>query len=384
MRRVLVIPGWYTNPRGVGGGNFFAEQARVMRAAGWDMAIAYADLRPAYWGKPQWTYTEEPMGVKTLRYQGFAWPKRNRWTIRRWQRAYLQAVERLFDHGAAPPELVHAQSYLGALAAAAVKERWGIPYLVTEHLGRFSWPDWRAPSRQRLALRLGYAEARGRYAVSEGLAQAAAKLTGFPFAGVLPNMIDTNFFRPADKDEMNDEDFTLISIGDPWHTKGLDLLIEAVGRAQQSTQRRLVLRLGDKIPKRQALTPVIERWRLERQVHFLGWLNREEVRHWLRRSHVYVSASRYESFGITMVEALACGLPVIATRTAGAQDIVRPGKDGLLVERESAEQLSQAILRMMSDKPNYASTILHAGAKARFSYGAVVPLVSEAYEKVGP
>ncbi|MCB0638820.1 MAG: glycosyltransferase [Lewinella sp.] len=381
MTHILHIPGWYANLRGQGGGNFFREQAHALQAAGLSIGLCYADLRPAYWRRTDWDFSLDS-GMPTLRYQAFAWPKVDRWSIRYWQRHYLRAYDRYCSESGQRPDLIHAQSYLGGLAAAAIQQKRGVPYLLTEHLGRLTQPDIQLPRRQRLALRLAYAPARARYAVSQGVADAMTRWTGLSTDGVIPNMADTDFFQPSTQARAADGKLHLISIGDPWHTKGLDLLIEAVGMAQRQIDLRIMLRLGDKIPGRKKLQPLIDHWGLREQVIFLNWLDRTAVRKALQESDAYVSASRYESFGITMIEALACGAPVIATATAGARDLIHDGQNGYLVPLGDAARLAEAIVRLSREGQQFVPPLLHRQIVDRYSYGAVVPRLVAIYQHI--
>jgi glycosyltransferase involved in cell wall biosynthesis len=77
-------------------------------------------------------------------------------------------------------------------------------------------------------------------------------------------------------------------------------------------------------------------------VELRGWISREELRALFGRASGFVHVAE-EDFGIAMVEALAAGMPVVALGAGGARDIVRPGVDGVLIERADLEQLRTAI-----------------------------------------
>jgi glycosyltransferase involved in cell wall biosynthesis len=382
MKHVLFIPGWYGNLRGKGGGTFFREQAAVLRTRGWEVRILYADLRPFYlpWARSRF---DDDDSVPVLRYQCWAPPKLDRWTIRCWQQAYLRAFAQYRDRWGMP-EIIHAHSYLGGLAAAAAKEKWGTPYVLTEHLGRISQGAEQLAPRIKLAIRLSYEAASGLYAVSNQLAKQMEYLSGRPIDGVLPNMLDTDFFTPSVSTKQASSTFTICSIGDPWYRKGLDLLIEAVGVAQLQTDRKLVLKLADEIPQRAKLVPIINKWKLAQQVVFMGKISKEKVRELLRSSDVCVSASRYESFGITMVEALACGTPVIATKTAGGEEIIQDGVNGYLVPIGSPRPIADALLRIVKRRKAFSSAALRIPIVEKYSYEAVARKLEAIYRTATP
>lgn len=97
------------------------------------------------------------------------------------------------------------------------------------------------------------------------------------------------------------------------------------------------------------------------RVVFSGWLDRRRVAEHYRTADVYVSASLYEAFGMGVVEAMAAGLPVVATRVGGMVESVEEGATGVLVERNNPHALAEGILRLLEDD----SLRRRMGAEAR-------------------
>ncbi len=85
------------------------------------------------------------------------------------------------------------------------------------------------------------------------------------------------------------------------------------------------------------------------RLRFSGWVPHEQVADHCREADVYVSASLCEAFGLGGVEAMACGLPVVATRVGGTLETVEEGSTGLLVEPDDPSALAEAILRLFED-----------------------------------
>ena len=86
---------------------------------------------------------------------------------------------------------------------------------------------------------------------------------------------------------------------------------------------------------------------LQGRVHFTGFV--ENVASVYKTMDVCVLASRSEPFGLVVVEAMACGIPVVATRSGGPEEIIRDGETGLLVEVEQPDQMADAILRLLEN-----------------------------------
>ena len=86
---------------------------------------------------------------------------------------------------------------------------------------------------------------------------------------------------------------------------------------------------------------------LQGRVHFTGFV--ESVASVYKTMDVCVLASRSEPFGLVVVEAMACGIPVVATRSGGPEEVIRHGETGLLVDVERPDQMAEAIIRLMED-----------------------------------
>lgn len=85
------------------------------------------------------------------------------------------------------------------------------------------------------------------------------------------------------------------------------------------------------------------------RIHWVGYV--EDVRPWYRSAHLLALASETESFGRVLVEAMACALPVVATCVGGIPEIIRDGKDGLLVSPGSVTDMTSVFARLLQDEP---------------------------------
>jgi len=88
--------------------------------------------------------------------------------------------------------------------------------------------------------------------------------------------------------------------------------------------------------------------RFSDRIHWIGQV--EDVRPWYKSAHILLLPSENEPFGRVLVEAMACGVPVIATRSGGVPEIVRDGIDGILVTSGDADALVKAVLRILRDE----------------------------------
>jgi glycosyltransferase involved in cell wall biosynthesis len=117
---------------------------------------------------------------------------------------------------------------------------------------------------------------------------------------------------------------------------------------------------------------------LDGRVRFAGRLPQEDVARLMAESAVVVLPSRAESFGAVLVEALACGTPVVATRCGGPEDIVRDGV-GRLVPVGDAEALADELSRVLAHPELYEAKRLREYALGRFGWDAIADEVRDVY-----
>ena len=113
--------------------------------------------------------------------------------------------------------------------------------------------------------------------------------------------------------------------------------------------------------------------------HFLGWV--DEAEGLLCAMDVFVSASETESFGLAMVEAMAAGTPVVATRTEGAQEVVEDQKTGLIVPIGDVGRIAEAVVALLAntDKRRAMGAHAHEAAKTQFSLNRMVDEIEKIY-----
>jgi len=119
------------------------------------------------------------------------------------------------------------------------------------------------------------------------------------------------------------------------------------------------------------------------RVSFLGNLPYPELAALYRAADVVINPSFVESFGMSLVEAMACKAAVVATRVGGVSEVVENGESGILVEAGNASALAQAVLRLLED-PNLRESMGAAGRRRvieRFSWERVVESLLSRYQE---
>jgi glycogen(starch) synthase len=164
------------------------------------------------------------------------------------------------------------------------------------------------------------------------------------FVGVVGDGFDAEEYKGLEP--YNQSAPYLLAAGRLVHKKGFDLLIEAFARiAPQFPQIQLLI-AGDG-EERQPLQELLDRLELCARVKLLGFTDRQQTIRLFLGCEFFVLSSRIEPFGIVVLEAMAAGKPVLATRSGGVVDLVQPGVNGLLVEPQ-VQALADGMREMLS------------------------------------
>lgn len=161
----------------------------------------------------------------------------------------------------------------------------------------------------------------------------------------LPFPVDTEKFSPGKLAEGPDFSY-ILSVGRVDDArKNFPLLIRAFRRVK-SAMPHLKLVIVGKLSDKSRMRNFVQELGLDRDVVFTGQVQKVEEYH--RQAIVFVQPSRQEGLGIAILEAMASGTPVVATRCGGPEGFIQHGKTGLLVRQDEAD-LSEAILRVLRD-----------------------------------
>ncbi len=351
---ILVIPSWYSTPENPVAGCFFKDQAAALARAGHKVGVLVAPrLKPVYevWKarrfadiRTQRSFRRED-GLWTSRTSQFGWfpgpaapGLKARWTSFL-ARESIQSY--LAENGL--PDLIHAHCVLyGGMLAARMKASLGIPAVLTEHSSAYL----RGLVRRRDLPLIKSVLQSMNHVVACGPALASsleAILPGLKVE-VIGNMVDTNFFCPSGV-RKSDRDFVLASVGVLVKCKGMDRLLQALAKAFGGRQE-VRLTIGGDGPERGHLQELAAKLGLQEQVSFAGLMNRDQVRDLFQQAHVVVSSSRTETFGVTLIEAMACGTPVLTTRSGGPEFFVNE-RNGVVVEG-GVQEMAEALMRVRS------------------------------------
>jgi len=159
----------------------------------------------------------------------------------------------------------------------------------------------------------------------------------------------------------------ILFVGSNMHRKGVpDLIKAAPGVIKQYPKARFVIVGSDKSIDR--LKALCSDLKIERNFEFAGWRSQEDLLGFYMRATVFVMPSLTEALGVTFLEAMAAGVPVIGTEVGGITEIIQHGFNGLLVPVESPPSITEAIDQLLADEAFRKGIADNAGATLRKFY----------------
>ncbi len=325
--------------------------------------MLYADLSP--FNKSiftKYSFEIDEM-IPTYRVSGFSLPKNTKLGRQLW----FNKIEKLFlknCEAQGKPDLIHAHSYVGGFAAEYLALKYNIPYLITEHITDFFTETIVGVKKEQISS--VYENAICRIAVSKALSKAMGQFTDKENR-VIPNMVDMeNLFNRVAKRNKKGGTLNFISIGYLDKIKGFDLLIQAFKNfTDQVSQNARLTIIGKGIQFRK-LKKKSRDLGIENQIQFTGELTRQPLVEALLKSDIFVLASHLESFGVVFIEAMALGLPVIATKSLGPQEIITK-ELGILVPKNNVSALTDALVYMSKHHQQFDAQKIRKAMQDKYS-----------------
>ncbi len=347
---ILIIPfGHYIIQKAPLSGIFQYHQARAFRKKGINVGVISAGFVPfkrQFFKYPYPPFDEED-GVSVYRfYKRIIIPGRiaNKVLNKSLVGLYLKLFERYITEQGMP-DIIHAHNCLYAgVVALRIKKRDKIPYVITEHSTGFA--RGLISSRQAKLIREVLKNADVKTVVSTKLGSLLENLFGADACPNYPiyNILDDRFVKEENilKGVKNDKGaFIFLNIAGLDPKKNHSTLLDAFAHKFKGNSN-VRLKIGGDGPLRKQLESKAKDLKIERQVIFTGLLSREKVLREMKNCDVFVLSSTFETFGVVLIEALACGKPVVATKCGGPEDIVN-STNGYLVPKKNVRALGNAM-----------------------------------------
>jgi D-inositol-3-phosphate glycosyltransferase len=290
-------------------------------------------------------------------------------------------------------DLMHSHYWLSGWVAEELRRRWGVPHIASFHtLGEV-----------KNRARLGEHETELRIETEKGVIAGADQVIAFSpherdqivqlYDGlpskikVIPAGVDLGMFQPLDRIEARRKlgipgSNILLYVGRIEPLKGLDVLLQAVACLKERGGWRLLIIGGDGQSDGELarLGSLAAELGINEVVTFMGTVDHETLPLFYNAADICVVPSYYESFGLVAIEALACGIPVVASSVGGLVTTVRDGETGYLIPQHRPEAFAQRLELLLSD--GGLRRRLGAAARAsvaRYSWPLIAQRVLDAY-----
>jgi glycosyltransferase involved in cell wall biosynthesis len=303
-------------------------------------------------------------------------------------------------------DIAHANFWMSGMVALELKERLDIPFVITFHaLGRVR--------RLHQGAADGFPEER--FEIEERIVDCADRVIAEcpqdeqdlitlyeadPHRiSMIPCGVDLNSFRPVPRRKarsivgLPQREHVVLQLGRLVPRKGIDNVIRGIARLRDRHDVRATLIIvgGDsdapdpvRTPDIARLMTLAEREGVTEQVRFVGRRGRDSLRFYYSAADVFVTTPWYEPFGLTPLESMACGTPVIGSDVGGIRYTVCDGKTGYLVPPNDPDALAGRLARVLTD-PRHRLALASEGlrrAREHFSWPGIACSVESLYQEV--
>ncbi len=257
-----------------------------------------------------------------------------------------------------------------------------LPYVVALRGGDV--PGFRPYDFQRVHKRLApllrrvWRRAAAVVANSQGLRELGHAFESKVPIAVIPNGVDLEQFKVATREW---QPARLLFVGRVVYQKGLDLLLSALGALKKESWTLDIVGDG---PRKEKLQTQAHEAGIADRINFLGWQNGDELVRRYAQANLFVYPSRHEGMPNAVLEAMACGLPVLASQIAGNEELVAHKETGLLVPAEDANALQAALSELLPDSATRQrmGTAARKRVEAQYSWQRVTKEYLELMQRV--
>lgn len=320
--------------------------------------------------------------------------------------AYMQKKRKEYD-------LIHSHYWDGGYAGSLLAKMLDIPHVHTPHsLGKLKKIEMQAVEEVPLANLKPMYRYHVRIAIEQQIMNRASAVVvicetsriqilqhymiDFEKLHVIYPGVDVDVFKPEKNGEdkkIHLEENPIFVVSRLVPAKGIDRLIEALALVKGKVPFHLYVggdlveygKSEEEIRTSEQLQALIKKYRLEKQVTFLGVLPHDSVLPaYYRAASVFVLAARYEPFGLTTLEAMASGTPPIVSSVAGSREIIIDGLNGFVVDTHDRKLLAKHITTLLQDKALYKKMSENASftIKEHYSWDTIVLKFIDLYKSL--
>ncbi len=379
---ILWLPSWYPNKLAPFDGDFIQRHAKAVALYN-DILVIYgvADEQGTSGNSVEETFNREGRLTEHIIYFKKSGGLFGRvLAFLKYNKLLKKTIRRLIEENG-KPRLVHVHVPMKAgLIARWIKRKYGISYIVSEHSAHYKMGSHDDFFDKSFVYRREVAGIfRGATAVtnvSVAMGNIIKKLFHLGHVHTINNTADTSLFN---NERLDNKKFTFIHVSTLTESQknvtGILKTVENLSKRRQDFELTLV---G---PASKGLQQLIESRGIENFVTLTGEIPYAKVSIQMKRSSALVMFSRYENLPCAIIEALCCGLPVIATDVGGVKELIDES-NGILVHSENENELEESMNNLINNYENYDTEQIAANARGRFSYSTIGKQFNELYKQV--
>lgn len=373
--RVLHIASWYPSKKNPVEGVFVLEHVKSTALYN-DVAVLYFEGSKTGCKSFYSLEDSDEKGIRTFRLRHKKVMPLTGYFLSVWS---AFAVFRKLMREGWRPDVIHAHVYTAGLPAVLLGKFYGVPVIVTEHFSGF--PRGLIKGVKRLIAKFVFERAFLVCPVSYNLKSHIEKLGIEADFQVVPNAVDTALFYPdrTRKERGPAEPKRLLTVAMLNPIKGIPYLLKALAMLRGKRGDFVLDIVGDG-PGRPEYEEMVRRLELQEIVEFHGVKTKQEIANFMREADLFVLPSEWENLPCVLIEAMASGLPIVATQVGGVPEMVDEGK-GVLAPPKDVRRLSEAINFMLDNLSAFSPRDIAADASANFSQPAVGKKFSEIYSR---
>lgn len=280
------------------------------------------------------------------------------------------------------PDIVHVQVPMKAgLFAQYLERKYRIPYIVTEHWAAYD-PLCRPNilTYRKTFIRLNNLVLKGAALVLP-VSDYLGGLINDHFVKirytVVPNVVNTELFFPVPKSDS--ALLQLIHASTMGYQKNMEAVVEALALWKQQGG---AFELNCYGPVNLTLEKMVQQHSLQQQVFFHGEVVQPVLARAMQQADALILYSRYETFGCVLIEANACGVPVIVSDLPVFHEFIREGVNGVFVKQDDPAALAAALEKFAPSKSSFDQRAIANSTKERFGYQTVGKQISDMYHSV--
>ena len=348
--KLFIIPSWYPTEIHPESGSFFRDRASILHRNGIEVIIGAPvthSLKDFFrFSQNNAIQMDIDDGLPTYLLETInIFPNMEMLFFKRYKKSAINIFNKLLEtHGLPDLVMIHSTLWAGG-ALGEILNKNDIPFVLTEHLKEFLIPNGFSTFQKNI-IHNTYSMASQILLSSSPLKNAISKNfnTHKSKLNLLPNPVDEHLFTLQKIPESKSQ-FTIICISLFRPEKRIDLVLESFNNLVHSGIKAKLKLIGDG-PLKHEIENQIQKLGISDLVELPGYLSQNRIVEELHNSHLLVLASDIETFGMVLIEAQACGLPVVATDCGGPRDIITP-ESGILVKPGSVSELTDAIKKLI-------------------------------------